>query len=46
MPPEAALLESRALRDSVRSRTDALDRVKALILLPDDIHVTTSIISG
>jgi len=45
MPPEAALLESRALRDSVRSRTDALDRVKALILLPDDIHVTTSMVA-
>jgi hypothetical protein len=45
MPPEAALLESRALRDSVRNRTDSLDRVKALILLPDDIHVTTSMVA-
>lgn len=45
MPPEAALLESRALRDSVRSRTDALDRVKALLLLPDDIHVTTTMVA-
>ena len=45
MPPEAALLESRALRDSVRSHTDALDRAKALFLLPDDIHITTVVVA-
>ena len=45
MPPEVALLESRALRDSVNNRTDALDKVKALILLPDGLHVTTRIVA-
>ena len=46
MPPEVALLESRALRDSVNTRTDALDRVKALILLPDGLHVTTKMVAA
>ncbi len=41
MPPETALLESRALRASVISRTSVLDKVKALALLPDGVHVTT-----
>ena len=45
MPPETALLESRALRDSVRTRINAIDRVKPLILLPDDLHVTTSMVA-
>ncbi|QMU74468.1 hypothetical protein GXW83_00350 [Streptacidiphilus sp. PB12-B1b] len=45
MPPEVALLESRALRDSVHHRTDALDRVKALVLLPDGVHVTTRMVA-
>ncbi|MFI8531486.1 restriction endonuclease [Streptomyces aquilus] len=39
---ESALLESRSLRDSVLERTDVLDRVKALSLLPDGMHVTTA----
>jgi len=52
MPPKTALLESRALRDSVRTRTrtrtrtNAIDRVKPLILLPDDLHVTTSMVAA
>ncbi|WP_329315637.1 hypothetical protein [Streptomyces sp. NBC_01262] len=41
MPPETALIESRALRDSVVGRTEVLDKVKALALLPDGLHVTT-----
>ena len=45
MPPEVALLESRALRESVADRTEALDRVKALILLPDNMHVTTKMVA-
>ncbi|GEC08166.1 hypothetical protein SSP24_58210 [Streptomyces spinoverrucosus] len=39
---ESALLESKTLRDSVLDRTDVLDRVKALSLLPDGMHVTTA----
>ncbi|MFC8388019.1 restriction endonuclease [Streptomyces sp. NPDC057238] len=39
---ESALLESKTLRSSVLDRTDVLDRVKALSLLPDGMHVTTA----
>ncbi|MEU2333140.1 restriction endonuclease [Streptomyces sp. NPDC013172] len=39
---ESALLESQSLRGSVLDRTDVLDRVKALSLLPDGMHVTTA----
>ncbi|MEZ0092765.1 hypothetical protein [Streptacidiphilus sp. EB129] len=45
MPPEIALLESRALRDSVSTRTEALDKVKVLVMLPDDLHVTTKMVA-
>ncbi len=41
MPPEGALLESRAMRDIVQERIEALDKVKALALLPDNVHVST-----
>ncbi|MEU7045779.1 hypothetical protein AB0A77_32615 [Streptomyces varsoviensis] len=41
MPPEAALLESRAMRDSVMGHVEVLDKVGALRLLPDGIHITT-----
>jgi hypothetical protein len=41
MPPETALIESRALRDSVVGRTEVLDKVKALALLSDGLHVTS-----
>ncbi|MET9668150.1 hypothetical protein ABZY19_22725 [Streptomyces sp. NPDC006475] len=41
MPPEGALLESRAMRDSVQGCVEALDKVKALALLPDNVHVST-----
>lgn len=43
---EAALLESKALRESVVDRTDVLDRVKALSLLPDGMHVTTAMVAA
>lgn len=43
---DAALLESRALRDSVLDRTDVLDKVKALSLLPDGMHVTTAMVAA
>ncbi|MGY1499332.1 restriction endonuclease [Streptomyces sp. QTS52] len=42
---ETALLESKALRDSAMERTDVLDRVKALSLLPDGLHVTTAMVA-
>ncbi|WP_328554513.1 restriction endonuclease [Streptomyces sp. NBC_00358] len=45
MIDEAALLESKTLRGSVLERTDVLDRVKALSLLPDGMHVTTTMVA-
>ncbi|GAA2946090.1 restriction endonuclease [Streptomyces enissocaesilis] len=42
---EVTLLESRTLRDSVAERTEALDKVKALFLLPDGTHVTTQMVA-
>lgn len=42
---ETALLESKALRDSALERTDVLDRVKVLSLLPDGMHVTTAMVA-
>ncbi|MET7734942.1 restriction endonuclease [Streptomyces sp. NPDC005402] len=43
---DSALLESRSLRDGVLDRTDVLDRVKALSLLPDGMHVTTAMVAA
>jgi HJR/Mrr/RecB family endonuclease len=43
---ESALLESKTLRSSVLERTDVLDRVKALSLLPDGMHVTTAMVAA
>ena len=43
---EAVLLESKVLRDSAMGRTDALDKVKALSLLPDGMHVTTAMVAA
>ncbi|MEU8352632.1 MULTISPECIES: hypothetical protein [unclassified Streptomyces] len=45
MPPESALTESRSLRDSVAARTEALDKVKTLVTLPDGLHVTTRMVA-
>ncbi|MET7714041.1 hypothetical protein [Streptomyces sp. NPDC005407] len=41
MPSEVALLESRAMRDEHQGRVEVLDKVKALVMLPDGIHVRT-----
>jgi len=35
-----ALLESKTLRESVINRTEVLDKVKKLTMLPDDLHVS------
>ena len=43
---ELALTESRTLRDQHSARTDVLDRVKALSLLPDGVHATTEIVAS
>ncbi|MDH6625159.1 restriction system protein [Streptomyces sp. LBL] len=43
---ESALLESKSLRGSVLERTEVLDRVKALSLLPDGMHVTTAMVAA
>ncbi|MFF6875012.1 restriction endonuclease [Streptomyces sp. NPDC012474] len=40
------MLESQTLRGSVLDRTDVLDRVKALSLLPDGVHVTTAMVAS
>ncbi|MFD7508792.1 hypothetical protein ACFV5N_05505 [Streptomyces sp. NPDC059853] len=45
MIKEQALLESRTLRENTRGRTEVLDKVKALALLPDGLHVTTEIVA-
>ncbi|MCF6522175.1 hypothetical protein [Streptomyces sp. JJ36] len=45
MVHEGVLLESRSLRNGLATRTDVLDRVKALSLLPDDLHVTTRMVA-
>ncbi|GGO86060.1 hypothetical protein [Wenjunlia tyrosinilytica] len=42
---EVVLLESRALRASMSERTEALDKVKALVLLPDGLHVTSRMVA-
>jgi hypothetical protein len=46
MVDEIALLESKTLRASVAGRTEALDKVKALTLLPDDMHVTLRMVAA
>ncbi|KDN84184.1 endonuclease/exonuclease/phosphatase family protein [Kitasatospora cheerisanensis] len=45
MSMEAALLESRTLRSGLCERTEVLDEVKALVLLPDGLHVTTRMVA-
>lgn len=42
---ETPLLESKALRSNMLDRTDVLDRVKALSLLPDGMHVSTAMVA-
>ena len=43
---EIALTESRTLREQYADRTDVLDKVKALRMLPDDMHVTTEMVAA
>ncbi|MER7397346.1 hypothetical protein ABT381_17755 [Streptomyces sp. NPDC000151] len=45
MPSETVLLESRTMRDSVVGRIEVLDKVKALVMLPDGLHVTTRMVA-
>ncbi|MGK4582138.1 hypothetical protein [Kitasatospora sp. HPMI-4] len=45
MNHEAVLLESRTMRGSLADRTEALDKVRALRLLPDGVHVTTLMVA-
>ncbi|RKE20314.1 hypothetical protein [Streptomyces sp. TLI_171] len=45
MSMEAALLESRTLRSGLCERTEVLDEVKALVPLPDGLHVTTRMVA-
>lgn len=42
---ELALTESRSLREQYADRTDVLDKVKALAMLPDGVHVTTDMVA-
>ena len=42
---ETVLLESKSLRESALGRTEVLDRVKTLSLLPDGVHVTTAMVA-
>ncbi|WP_237699869.1 hypothetical protein [Alicyclobacillus acidocaldarius] len=39
------LLEVRELRDRLADRTDVLEKVKALVLLPDDLHATVEMVA-
>ena len=46
MTTDLALTESAELRERYAGRTDALSKVKALSLLPDDMHVTTDMVAA
>ncbi len=43
---ESVLMESKSLRESVVTRTEVLDKVKTLSLLPDGMHVTTAMVAA
>ncbi|MFG3254026.1 restriction endonuclease [Streptomyces sp. NPDC048172] len=43
---DSVLLESETLRTSMTGRTEVLDRVKTLTLLPDDLHMTTRMVAA
>ncbi|WP_051797268.1 phage antirepressor KilAC domain-containing protein [Catenuloplanes japonicus] len=40
------LVDNRHDRDRYAGRVDALDKVKALVLLPDDVHATTEMVAA
>jgi hypothetical protein len=44
--PAGEIVESRATRDRLVSRVEVLDKVKALRLLPDGVHVTTDLVAN
>lgn len=44
--PELVLTESRTMRAATVERTDVLTKVKALALLPDDVHATTELVAN
>ena len=43
---EEALAESKSIRAALTARTEVLDKVKVLALLPDDLHVTVEMIAA
>jgi len=43
---ELVLTESKTLRAQYRDRTDALEKVGALIMLPDTVHATVEMVAG
>lgn len=43
--PDVALIESRTLREQHVDHVEVLDRVKALMLLPDDLHATNDMVA-
>lgn len=45
VPNELALTESRTMRAATVDRTDVLDKVKALLMLPDGLHLTTEMVA-
>lgn len=45
-PSELVLTESRTMRAQTAGRVDVLDKVKAIALLPDDVHATTEIVAA
>jgi phage antirepressor YoqD-like protein len=45
VPNELALTESRSMRAAAIERVDVLDKVKALALLPDGLHLTTDLVA-
>ncbi|MFI5528927.1 hypothetical protein ACIA8O_10295 [Kitasatospora sp. NPDC051853] len=45
MDREAVLQESRTMRGGMADRVEALDGVKALVLLPDGVHVTARMVA-
>ncbi|WP_199552771.1 phage antirepressor KilAC domain-containing protein, partial [Streptomyces sp. N35] len=46
MTNEIAFTESKSLRAEYADRTDVLDKVKALTMMPDGMHVTTEMVAS
>lgn len=42
---EIQLIENKDARETVIGRTEVLDKVKSLPILPDDMHVTASMVA-